>query len=348
LKGLTWLFLSRDPPDFGRGFRARIEALKERYGRPELLREPERFFRPTRMPAQVRVRRLGALAGGTRLVLTFPSTYEAFDPDYRATYARYVENNVNRVLYLRHHERGRPAVVCLHTWGGGFFPLEEHLLGGHGLYRRGLDVALLTLPFHGARTPAQARFSGQLFPNRDLRRTNEAFGQSVADLRILSRWLREAQGCGPIGLWGMSLGGYLTALMASLDPSLAFAVSIVAPSSFADVLWHHGPATSARREAEAAGFTLQDFRALWAVHCPLSRPARLPHDRLLILWGEGDEIVPAVHALALWEHWGRPAIRSFPGGHFLQLGRGAVLREAFDWVSARVFPPDSPATTVGS
>ena len=147
------------------------------------------------------------------------------------------------------------------------------------------------------------------------------------------RWLRDEHGARSVGMMGMSLGGYVTALMASLDPELAFAVTIVAPTSFADIMWHHGEGRNERLASIARGLTLEDLRALMAVHSPMMRPARIPPERLLMIWGEGDRIVPGVHHLALWEHWGQPEARRFPGGHFLQYGRSGYLHHARRWIT---------------
>jgi pimeloyl-ACP methyl ester carboxylesterase len=240
------------------------------------------------------------------------------------------------VHFWRHAERGRPTVVCVHCWCGGVLRFEEHVFAAASLYRLGFDVALFTMPFHGRRTPPQARLAGQLFPSRNVQRTNEAFGQAVADLRVLMRWLREEQGSGPVGMMGVSLGGYTTALMASLEADLAFAIPLAAPCSFADVLWHHGKGTKALSEAEEAGITLQDLRGIFAVHCPLSHAPKLPPERMLMVWGEGDHIVTPVHQLALWRWAGRPEIYSYPGGHLVHLGRSGYLRRIRSWLRERV------------
>ena len=71
--------------------------------------------------------------------------------------------------------------------------------------------------------------SGALFPSANLVRTNEAFGQAVFDLRALAAYLR-ANGAPSVGAIGMSLGGYTTALWASVDPTLAFANLEVGPT----------------------------------------------------------------------------------------------------------------------
>ena len=333
VKAIEAIVMSRGQPDTSGDVRARIDEMRARYSAPQLLRQPRRYFQPMPdPPGGMHTRRLGRLPGGQRLELTFRSPYRTFDPAYQPLLDRFEGNETNRVWCWLHRGGGRPAVICIHTWCGGVLTADEQIFAARALYRRGFDVALFTLPFHGSRTPRQARFPGQIFPNRDLRRTNEGFGQAVADLRALMTWLRGPRRCSDVGVMGMSLGGYTAALLASLHRELAFCVPIVAPASMADVLWYHGAGRPGRQEAEDAGFTLQDFRAIWSVHCPLSYRVMLPRERLLLIWGEQDVIVPAAHQLALWEHWGRPQLRAFPGAHLLQVGRRDYLRWILRWL----------------
>ncbi len=326
------MFLSGGGPSLKQDVRERIDEGRARYAATELFDEPSRFYRPTPAPSRFRVRRLGALKGGEHLEVRFESTYRPFEPDYAAELAGYENNAENRIRLWRHDDRARPTVICLHTWCGGWLPFTERLFDARGLYALGLNVAFVTLPFHGSRTPRQARFSGQLFPSRDIRRTNEAFAQAVADVRVLIGWLRHEQGTGPIGLLGFSLGGYTSALLAGLESDLAFVIPVIAPSSFADIMWAHGEGRPARRDAEAAGITGPDLRALFAVHCPLAYAPRVPVERLLIAWALGDVIVPQHHQTALWRHWGRPRTVAFVGGHILHFGRLHLLRSIRNWL----------------
>jgi pimeloyl-ACP methyl ester carboxylesterase len=327
------VFLSGTSPEMSSDVLDRMDRASEVYADPAIFSDPSRYYRPPAPPATMHVDTLGTVRGGRRLELRFRSTYVTYDPEYRATYAAFEANAQNRIHVWTHDgSRPRPAVICVHTWCGGWLPFEARLFRAAALYEAGFDVALFTMPFHGSRTPSQARFPGQLFPNRDLQRTNEAFGQAICDLRVLMAWLRDERHAGEVGMVGMSLGGYTSALMASVEPSLSFAAPIIAPASFADILWGHGQNRPARQEAERHGVTCADLRRVWAVNCPLRYPVLLPRDRLLIVWGEGDHIVPSVHQVALWEHWGRPEVHDFPGGHILHFGRMRSMRRLHHWL----------------
>lgn len=303
--------------------RERLGQVAQRYdfSNPDVERA---FFQPPKTP-EVTERSRAARAGAERVLdLSFASRYRVFDDGYRDAYAEYRENATARArLYSR--GSSRPTVICLHGWGGGVFWLEERSFLVSYLLRIGLDVVLFQLPFHADRTPAQANRSGELFPGQYVVRTNEAFGQTIHDLRALALYLR-ARGTPALGVMGMSLGGYTTALWATLDADLAFAFPIIPAVSMSALMWRHGERSPARRRAERAGLSQTLLDRVFAIHSPLSRPVVLPPEHLLIVAGRGDRITPPDQARALWRHWNRPPIHWFPGGHLAQVGRGNAFR----------------------
>ncbi len=312
-------------PDL-RDARPRLVELAEQYG-DGTLGLPSRFF-PEPEPAAVTVTELGPAHGGQAFALTFASTYRPFLPAYRPEHHRWIENQTAHARLFRAGSGPRPVMVCLHGWGGGAWWLEERAFSVGYWLARGFDVALFQLPFHGERAPGgvgKGPRSGALFPSANLVRTNEAFGQAIFDLRALAGYLR-AEGAPAVGAIGMSLGGYTTALWASVDPSLAFAVAMVPAVSMSDLMWRHGEASAARRRASQAGVSADLIGQVFAVHAPTTRRVLLPRERLMIVAGQGDQITPADQARRLHAHWGECAIHWFPGGHLAQVGRGDATR----------------------
>jgi pimeloyl-ACP methyl ester carboxylesterase len=305
------------------------------YSDEALVAAPERFFRaPSGPPVATAVRETVVRAlpdGGAVTRYRFPSTYRTFDASYQAQYDSYVENRNGYVHAWVHRPvpgaPPPPALIAIHGWAQGTAWVDERALAVAQLYARGLDVHLFVLPFHGPRTPRSSRLSGLLFPSTSVRRTSEGFGQAIHDLRTWAAHLRRDAPDRAVGVLGMSLGGYTTALWASLDPTLTFAVPLIPMVSMADLMWEHGNGMRERAKAEARGITLETMRRAFALHCPLSHRPRLAPERLLILAGLGDRICHPSQARALWEHWGRPHIHWFPGGHLLWFGRREMRSE---------------------
>jgi pimeloyl-ACP methyl ester carboxylesterase len=291
---------------------------------------PERFFAfvatPMAAPA-VQLRPLrSAHAGRERVHLTFPSAYKPANPAFHAEHGRHVENHVVHAEIWRHRDEPPSAtVVLLHGFGMGHPRIDAPALMAPGLFAMGLDVVLFTLPLHGARSPGTARFSGQLFVMPNIVRINETLGQAAHDLAMLLAWIRERSGA-PVGLLGVSLGGYVAALMAALVRDLNFVVPVVAPVCFGDLAWRFMSASALYRDRGAA-LDREEFQHAFRVHSPLVHRPRIPRERLLIAAARGDRVVPAEHAEWLRAHWGEPSMLWLTGSHLAPFGRGRLLTE---------------------
>jgi pimeloyl-ACP methyl ester carboxylesterase len=304
--------------------RAHLDRAHAFYRNPVFLTDPETFFAPPETPEAVRESPVRRLPGGACVDVAFPSSFTPVYAAAREDFASFPENRIVRARWWRHADRGRPTIICLHGYASGLPAVDALAFGARRLYRAGLDVLLYTLPFHGRRRPRGARKSGEGFFGPDMARTNEAFAQTVFDARALLRWVVRWGG-GPIGAFGMSLGAYATGLLAAIEPTLAFAIAMVPVASLTDLVWGEPLHRFRREEAEAHGITLARFRELWQVHAPLLRHPVVPRERRFVVGALGDRICPPAHAHALWDHWERPPVHWYPGGHLAQFGRGRAL-----------------------
>jgi pimeloyl-ACP methyl ester carboxylesterase len=317
-------FIRRRPVAPVAGLPARVRRAIRFYANPRFVSEPETFFRPPNPPTVWPGTRL-PLPGGELVSLDYETDFVPAFPDARNDSLE-AWSRRGTALWWRHREPGRPVMLCVHGYGGGRTWLESLAFDAARFYYGGVDVVIYVLPYHGTRTPAGARHSGEAFFDMDLVRTNEAFGRAIYELRALMRHLRAA-GTGPVGAFGMSLGGYTVALLASLEPELAFAVSMIPIVSFVDRWWSEGEDDPWLAIALAQGWTRAAVTRVLRVHDPLARPVLVPHARRLIIGARGDAICTPQHADVLWRHWGQPRIHWYPGGHLLQLRRGAALRD---------------------
>ncbi|MBW2240642.1 MAG: alpha/beta hydrolase [Deltaproteobacteria bacterium] len=255
---------------------------------------------------------------GRAELLRFESEYEPRDPEIRDRYIAVEPNRTAHVHLWRHGDRPRPTLICLHGYGMGRIGWDARAFDVDGLHRKlGLDVAVPTLPLHGPR--AIGRRSGAGFLDDHPLQTNAAFGQAIWDLRRLAGWLRQ-QGAPAVGVYGMSLGGYLTALWASLDADLACAIPSIPLVALQDLM-ERDLRPEERRAREAGGISAQVWRDVWAPHSPLAHKPRVSKEASLILAARADRICPPSQAHALWEHWDRPSIHWTPGSHLVPIGR---------------------------
>lgn len=218
----------------------------------------------------------------------------------------------------------RSAVVLVHGYLGGHYATERWLWPMQRLLRAGHDVALVTLPEHGVRAPSAGP---PRYPSRDPEATLRATRQAISELRGLLRFFRSRGAV--VGACGASLGGYLVALLATVEAELSFAVPVVPLSDLTAFASGRVPDSPCRVEMLA--------KAPELVHAydpvsPLVRRPSLPGDRMVVLGARGDRIAPLAHAKELALHFDCP-LEIFSGGHWLQPSHSRLLR-AIDQLSS--------------
>ena len=199
-----------------------VLAAQDFYGNQGWLDNPEGFFAPPPPPADVTVRTIDNL-GRTYQRLFFDSDYEPYaDEPGRERWLSYTGNNREYGLMLRHREP-RPWLVCIHGAEMGRAALDPMLFNAWHLHRDlGLNVVLPVLPMHGPRARDLPKGTG--FPSEDVLNDVHGTAQAVWDIRRLLCWIRAQQPDAAIGLNGLSLGGLISSLVASLDDGLTCAI----------------------------------------------------------------------------------------------------------------------------
>ena len=214
----------------------------------------------------------------------------------------------------------RATVVALHGFTMGQPRIDAHVLMAAHWFALGLDVVLLTLPFHGCRSPRRASYSGELFGSWHVGRLNEAVRQTIHDLHLVRTWLAEMSAA-PVGLLGLSLGGYIAALFAGLCRDLAFVVPVVPP------VWLWDLPMRLFGQRKQLPVPVAELQAAYRVHSPLTYPLAIARRRALVIGGRGDQVVPLEHAQALWRHWREPASYWYSGSHSAPFRRGRIMEQ---------------------
>ena len=311
---------------------AALRSAAEFYGQEQWRARPALFYAEPKPPSQVTHTAVHGLSDGLIEDLTFVSCYQVRDPAFDAEYHAVPENlNVHARAWL-HSAPSRGCVVALHGWSMGDQRVNSLAFLPGVFYQVGFDVVLFELPYHGRRRHGAAE--APLFPSANMVRTNEAIAQAISDLRELTIYLR-SKGHSKIGCVGMSLGAYIGSLWASLD-SLDFFVPIVPLCEMAEMAW-----AVLRNDARfstwcAQGLSSELLHQIYAIHSPLSfaSPATA-RENIFIVAGIGDQIVPPRQPKLLWDHWKRPKMSWFGGGHAAQLKRREALEQVLEFVQAR-------------
>ncbi|HLM96465.1 MAG TPA: alpha/beta hydrolase [Acidimicrobiales bacterium] len=232
----------------------------------------------------------------------------------------------------------RPWLVCVHGFAMGYPFMDFTGLHTAKLHRAlGVNVALPVLPLHGPRKVT--RVSGEPFLSFDLMNTVHGFAQAIWDIRRLLSWIR-AQGAPSIGLYGVSLGAYVVALLAGMEDGLDAVVAGIPMVDLPTLFHEQSPAHIRARSIEhhIIGGPVEE---VFAVVSPMSFAPKVPQDRRFIFAGHGDRLALPEHAHRLWEHWERPGISWYWGSHvgYLWSRRVATFLKGSLSASGFRYPP---------
>jgi len=245
--------------------------------------------------------------------LSWDSAFCPISMHVASKYGSRVDNRMARARLFtpeRPTPSSRAAVIVLHGYMGGQWLVEQSQWPIRRLVRAGLDVALCVLPFHGVRGESAHR-GAPPFPSADPRMTIEACRQTVSDVRSLATWLR-ARGAVSVGVMGLSLGGYLAALVATVARDVDFVCPIVPLASFAAFADEQGRlGQGVERSVQIAS-----MERAYASVSPLMRPLQINPKRALVVVADQDLITPASHGKRMAERF-RCAMLTLPGGHVL-------------------------------
>ncbi len=256
--------------------------------------------------------------------LSFESGYEPYpDEPGRDRWLGFRPNRTAHAWVLRHDGEPRPWLICIHGYQMGWPLVDLAVFRPEWLHRRlGMNLVLPVLPLHGKRKVG--RRSGDGFLAGDILDTVHAEAQAMWDMRRILGWVR-AQGASRVGVYGLSLGGYNTALLSCLEQDLACAVAGIPVADFARIVTHHGPPLQIRY-LEHRGFREEHMSEVLRVVAPLVLDPVAPVERRYLFGGVADRLVPPDQVRDLWLHWGRPRIAWYQGGHVTFRGDPGVRR----------------------
>ncbi len=118
--------------------------------------------------------------------------------------------------------RSKPLVLLVHGWNAELHYLYVFPRVARALNRRGINAAVVELPFHLQRRPPRTALVHD-FISDDLPTMLRATRQALSDFHSLAGWAL-AQGCPNVAIWGFSLGAWLAGLYISGETLVSHAV----------------------------------------------------------------------------------------------------------------------------
>jgi dienelactone hydrolase len=235
--------------------------------------------------------------------LRFPSPVKSSSPENNTVYAEY------------YRPRGKgpfPCVIVLDITAGD--QSLSRLIAGH-LAQNKIGGLFVQMAYYGPRRPPG---SSLRLLSPDVAHTLEAVRQTVLDLRWATAWMESRPEIDRrrLGIMGTSLGSFVAALTAEMEPKLQRVGVMLGGGGFVDAFYDDPRAASYRRVWEALGGTKEQVAQVIAPVDPITRADRLRNRKVLIIAAKNDEIVPPRMAEALWNATGRQKIVWLNAGHY--------------------------------
>jgi len=237
--------------------------------------------------------------------VTFPSPVETDVPQNATVHAEYFQPPGPGPF---------PGVIMLHILGGDFILSET--ISQH-LAQQGIATLFVKMPYYGERRGT----NGRRMISKNPAETVEGMRQAVLDIRRATAWLAERPEVDSqrLGITGISLGGIMATLSASLEPRIQSVAPYLAGGNFGEVIWIMN-----KREAEefrqawlASGESKETFANILKAVDPTTHAPRLRGRRVLMVNADADEVIPPVSTEALWASMDKqPDIIWLNGGHY--------------------------------
>ena len=179
---------------------------------------------------------------------------------------------------------------------------------------RGWNACFVHLPYHYSRRPDR-RANGELAITADLARTAEGLRQGVAEARQLMAALRE-QGCKEFGLWACSYGGWIGALLASVERDFRFIALMEPIVDVSHSIWVSPAGLALRRELVRRGIEPALIERHFRLASPMHGEPLCGKDKVVFCAGSYDRIAPLEPIARLHESWSGSALIEVAQGHF--------------------------------
>ena len=237
--------------------------------------------------------------------------------------SRFSENNVARArIFLGRQGWSAPAVFFLHALMSASDFGYQHI--ARRFNQMGWNAVLVHLPFHYTRVPS-GYINGALALTSELIRNAETIRQAVMEIRQLLELFR-TQGADRFGLIATSYGGWIGAILISLEHDFEFAALLQPLVDIEEAIWK-SPAAIAirsrlRRHLIEPGISKQHAH----LSCPFDQKLLVDPNRIHVLAGEFDRIVPVKTLRRFAETWNIRNFEMVPQGHFGYAAMNRVLR----------------------
>lgn len=167
-------------------------------------------------------------------------------------------------------------------------------------------------------------------------RTVESTRQAIVDLRALIQWIKNNKQ-GPVIIIGVSLGGFISNLVATLEPEIDALVSIMYSNRLSYSIWNTIPGKYIRQDLEHHGVNYNDLIKYWEVTEPNQALPKISKDNILLISAKYDQYVHIQDADLLWEAWEKPTRYVYNCGHAgIVLKRKKIAKDTISFLQNKL------------
>lgn len=200
------------------------------------------------------------------------------------------------------------------------------------LQSMGVDVGLMTVPYHEERAPEGTR-SGEYWISSNLFWTIENFLHFIGEIRVMIRQMRQHYKY--VGLVEMSSGGFQTGCVTNVE-DVDFYFPIVSGALLGSTVWHGSITTKIKEELEERGIREEEVLKLWSVtdQAFMGHHCRATHIKQYI--SLHDRVIPPRFQYSLWEALGKPEKLELPCAHYSSYFFGKrIVRDMAAFVTSK-------------
>jgi pimeloyl-ACP methyl ester carboxylesterase len=237
--------------------------------------------------------------------------------------SEFAENNAARArIFLSGRGWSAPAVFFLHAL------MSASDFGYQRIARRfnqnGWNAVLVQLPYHYNRVPS-GYANGALALTSELIRNAETIRQAVIEIRQLLELFR-TRGAARFGLIATSYGGWIGSILLSLEADFEFAALLQPIADVEEAIWNSPAALTIRSRLRRFQIEPGISRQHAHLSSPFDQKPLIDTNRIHLLAGEFDRIVPLKTLRRLAETWNIRNLEIVPQGHFGYIAMNRVLR----------------------
>lgn len=264
-------------------------------------------------------------------------TYCSGNFNFRSSISLGDKNNdmVSGEAYLNSNENA-PNIIFVHGWRMDSNDRIKNIFH-KDMLNLGWNMYYFTLPYHFEREPEESIYSGEFMISANIERTVAASRQAVADLRALIQWIKTNKS-GPVILIGVSLGGFITNLTATLESDIDVLVSVFYANRLSYSIWHTNPGMYIKKDLVQNGVTYDVLKEKWKITEPSVSKPKMDKDNILLISAKHDQYVHMEDTSYLWESWEKPTRLVYNCGHSgIVLNRKRISEDTISFIRSKIF-----------